>query len=186
MFRQLRVHTPAPLTPNGQRATDQAGEMFVVSLTPAKRQGDQAGSSVEPGAATRPEATLGAMSTAPHLSQAPSYDSATDDDLRRCARCGEQQEYCHGHTPIVPNSSLNLPPQLPVRTTVQPEQVARFNLNHTQATALADRLLNALENHEDATAVLLPYDYRGEFACIVAEGLGIDPIIAAKGMGVHG
>jgi hypothetical protein len=37
MFRQLRVHTPAPLTPDGQRAAQQANEMFAVSFTPAKR-----------------------------------------------------------------------------------------------------------------------------------------------------
>jgi hypothetical protein len=37
MFRQLRVHTPAPLTPDGQRATQQAAEMFAVSFTPAER-----------------------------------------------------------------------------------------------------------------------------------------------------
>jgi hypothetical protein len=37
MFRQLRVHTPAPLTPNGQRAADQANETFTVLFTPAER-----------------------------------------------------------------------------------------------------------------------------------------------------
>jgi hypothetical protein len=50
MFRQLWVHTPAPLTPDGQRAADQANETFVVSFTPAERRGHQAGSSLEPGA----------------------------------------------------------------------------------------------------------------------------------------
>jgi hypothetical protein len=39
MFRQLRVHTPAPLTPDGQRAADQANETFTVSFTPAKGEG---------------------------------------------------------------------------------------------------------------------------------------------------
>jgi hypothetical protein len=37
MFRQLRVHTPAPLTPDGQRAAEQATETFAISFTPAKR-----------------------------------------------------------------------------------------------------------------------------------------------------
>jgi hypothetical protein len=37
MFRQLRVHTPAPLTPNGQRVASQANEMFTVLFTPAER-----------------------------------------------------------------------------------------------------------------------------------------------------
>jgi hypothetical protein len=37
MFRQLRVHTPAPLTPDGQRAASQANETFIVSFTPAER-----------------------------------------------------------------------------------------------------------------------------------------------------
>jgi hypothetical protein len=113
MFRQLRVHMPAPLTPNGQQATNQANEMFVVLFTPAERRGHQAGSSLEPGAADRPEVTLGAPSATPHISRAPSYDSAANDDLQRCARCGEQREYCHRHTPIIPNSSLDLPPNPP-------------------------------------------------------------------------
>jgi hypothetical protein len=52
MFRQLRVHTPAPLTPDGQRAADQASKMFIVSLAPAKRGGDQASSRLKPGAIT--------------------------------------------------------------------------------------------------------------------------------------
>jgi hypothetical protein len=36
MFRQLWVHTPAPLTPDRQHAADQATEMFAVSFTPAE------------------------------------------------------------------------------------------------------------------------------------------------------
>jgi hypothetical protein len=63
MFRQLQVHTPAPLTPDRQCTTDQANEMFNVSFTPAKRRGHQTGSSLESGAAVGPEATLGATST---------------------------------------------------------------------------------------------------------------------------
>jgi hypothetical protein len=50
MFRQLRVHTPAPLTPDGQRAANQAAETFAVSFTPAERQGSQAGPELEQGA----------------------------------------------------------------------------------------------------------------------------------------
>jgi hypothetical protein len=63
--------------------------------------------------------------------------------------------------------------------------VARVNLNRVQATALASRLLDALENNQDATAVLPAYDYREEIARIVMEGLGIDPTIAAEGLGVR-
>jgi hypothetical protein len=37
MFRQLRVHTPAPLTPDGQQAANQAAETFAISFTPAER-----------------------------------------------------------------------------------------------------------------------------------------------------
>jgi hypothetical protein len=36
MFRQLQVHTPAPLTPDGQRVADQAAETFAISFTPAE------------------------------------------------------------------------------------------------------------------------------------------------------
>jgi hypothetical protein len=37
MFRQLRVHTPTPLTPDRQHTANQANEMFAVLFTPAKR-----------------------------------------------------------------------------------------------------------------------------------------------------
>jgi hypothetical protein len=96
MFRQLRVHTPAPLTPDGQRAAEQAAETFAISYTPAERRGGQTSASLEPGTVARPEATLGAPATTASISRTPSYDSATNDDLRRCARCGEQRQYCHG------------------------------------------------------------------------------------------
>jgi hypothetical protein len=62
--------------------------------------------------------------------------------------------------------------------------MARVNLNHAQATALASNLLNALKNHEDATAVLPAYDYGGELARIIAEGLGIEEAVAAEGLGI--
>jgi hypothetical protein len=189
MFRQLRVYTPAPLTPNGQRAADQANEMFTVSFTPAERRGDQAGVGMELGTAGGPTTSVGATTTMAPRSRANSHDSSADDDLRRCAHCGEQQEYCHGHTPFVPNSSLDLPPN-PARVTlsgsVLPNGVARFNLSRMQATALAARLVDSLEqNHQDAAAVPPAYDYGEEFAWIVAEGLGIAPNIAAEGLGIR-
>jgi hypothetical protein len=122
-------------------------------------------------------------------SRAHSHDSAADDDLRQCAHCGEQREYCHGHTPFVPNPSLDLPPnpsRITVSGSVPPNGVARFNLSCAQATALATRLVNSLDqNHQDAAAVLPAYDYREEFARIVAEGLSIAPDVAAKGLGIH-
>jgi hypothetical protein len=90
MFRGLRVHTPAPLTPEGHRAVLQANETFAVLFTPAERRGGQASLSLELGAVAGPEETLGATTTTPHRSRSHSYDSATNDDLRRCARCGEQ------------------------------------------------------------------------------------------------
>jgi hypothetical protein len=185
MFRQLRVHTPAPLTPDGQRAADQAAEMFAISFTPAKRRRGQASPGLEQGAADRPEAPLGATPTTPHRRRSDSNGSATAHDLQQCARCGEQNQYCHGHTPIIPNVSLNLPPQLPLRATVQSNGVVRVNLNHAQATALASRLVDALENHQDATSVPPVHDYGEEVARIVAEGLGINRDVAAEGLGVR-
>jgi hypothetical protein len=110
MFRQLRVHTPAPLTPDSQCAANQANEMFAVLFTSAKGQGNQTSVSMEPGTASRPTDALGATTTTTHRQGPDPYDSATNDDLRCCARCGEQREYCHGHTPVVPNPTLNLPP----------------------------------------------------------------------------
>jgi hypothetical protein len=63
--------------------------------------------------------------------------------------------------------------------------VARVNLNRAQATALATRLINALEDNKDAASIPPAYDYREEFARVVAEGLGINPAIAAEGLGVR-
>jgi hypothetical protein len=185
MFRQLRVHTPAPLTPDGQRAADQAAETFAVSFTPAERRGDQTGPELEQGTATRPEATVGATQTTPHRRRTNSNVSTTPHDLQQCARCGEQNQYCHGHTPIIPNASLNLPPRIPVRASIQPDGVARVNLNRAQATALASRLLDALEDNQDAAPVPPAYNEAEEFARIVAEGLGIEHAVAAEGLGIR-
>jgi hypothetical protein len=187
MFCQLRVHTPAPLTPDGQRAAEQAAETFAISYTPAEGRRGQAGSGLESGTVARPEATLGAPSTATNVSRAPSYDSATNDDLRRCARCGEQHEYCHGHTPVLPNPSLDLlsaQPRAPVSGSVPAHRVARVNLNRAQATALAANLINALENNQDSGTVPPAYDYGEEIARILAEGLGLDQVVVAEGLGV--
>jgi hypothetical protein len=189
MFRQLRVHTPAPLTPDGQCAANQDNEMFIVSFAPAERRGDQASTSVESGTAGGLTTPVGAATTTAPRSRAHSHDSSADDDLRRCARCGEQREYCHGHTPFIPNPSLDLPPNPPritVSGSIPPDSVARFNLSRVQATALAARLVDSLDqDHQDATAVPPAYDYGEEFARIVAEGLGIAPDVAAEGLGVR-
>jgi hypothetical protein len=53
-----------------------------------------------------------------------------------------------------------------------------------QATALASRLINALENHQDAAPVPPAYDYGEEIMCLVVEGLGIDQTLTAEGLGV--
>jgi hypothetical protein len=185
MFRQLRVHTPAPLTPDGQRAAQQAAEMFAISFTPAERRGDQAGAGLEPGAATRSQEAVGTTATTVNRQRADSNGSATTEDLRCCARCREQNQYCHGHTPFVPNPTLNLPPRIPVWASVQSNGMARVNLNRAQATMLASRLLDALKNHQDAAEVLPAYDYGEEITCIVAKGLGIEQAIVAKGLGVQ-
>jgi hypothetical protein len=90
MFRQLRVHTPAPLTPDGQCVADQANETFAISFTPAERRGSQASAGLELGAATRSETAVGTPATTTHQPRTDPYDSSADDDIRRCARCGEQ------------------------------------------------------------------------------------------------
>jgi hypothetical protein len=52
--------------------------------------------------------------------------------------------------------------------------------------ALAARLVDSLEqDHQNTTEILPAYDYREEFAQIVAEGLGIAPDVAAEGLGVR-
>jgi hypothetical protein len=189
MFRQLRVHTPAPLTPDGQRAANQANEMFAVSFTPAERRRDQTGVGMESGATGGSATSMGTTTTTARRSRSDSHDSSANDDLRQCARCGEQREYCHGHTPVIPNPSLNLPPNPPQITlsgSVPPNGVARFNLSRAQATALAAHLVDSLDqNGQDTIEVLPAYDYGEEFARIVAEGLGITPDVAAKGLGIR-
>jgi hypothetical protein len=188
MFRQLRVHTPAPLTPDGQRAASQANEMFTVSFTPAERRGSQASVGLELGTATGLVEAMGAMAAMTHRQWSNSHDSSADDDLRHCAHCGEQREYCHGHTPIIPNPTLDLPPNPPrvsVSGSVPPNGVARFNLSRAQAMALAACLVNSLkQNHQNAAEVLPPYDYGAEFVQIIADGLGIPATVAAKGLGI--
>jgi hypothetical protein len=189
MFRQLRVHTPAPLTPDSQRVADQANDTFIISFSPAERRGRQAGSSLESGAADRSEATLGTTAATTDQTRTDPYDSSADDDLRRCARCGEQREYCHGHTPIIPNPSLDLPPNPPRVTlsgSVPPNGVARFNLSREEATALAARLTTSLgQDNQDPTPVPPVRDYREEFARVVAESLGISTATAAEGLGLR-
>jgi hypothetical protein len=64
--------------------------------------------------------------------------------------------------------------------------VARFNLNCAQATALAARLLDALEVDQNTPEVPPPYDYGQEITEIVAAGLGINPAVAAEGLGIRG
>jgi hypothetical protein len=163
--------------------------MFTVSFTPAERQGDQTGVGMESGTAGGPATSVGATTTMVCRSRANSHDSSTDDDLRRCARCSEQREYCHGHTPVIPNPSLDLPPNPPQITlsgSVPPNGVARFNFSRAQATALATRLVDSLEqNHQNAAEIPPAYDYGEEFARIVAEGLGITPDVAAEGLGIR-
>jgi hypothetical protein len=73
-----------------------------------------------------------------------------------------------------------------VQRSISANGVARFNLNCAQATVLAARILDALEDNEDATLNPPPYDYGREIANIVAEGLGIDLAITAEGLGVRG
>jgi hypothetical protein len=184
MFRQLRVHTPAPLTPDGQRTTQQAAETFAVSFTPAEGRGGQTGSGMEQGTADRPQEAVGTPPSVTRQHRADSNGSATAHDLRQCARCGEQNQYCHGHTPIIPNSSLDLPPRIPVRASVQSNGVVRVNLNCAQATALASRLLEALEDNQDAAAIPPPYNFRDEISHIVTKGLGLEQAVVAVGLGV--
>jgi hypothetical protein len=189
MFWDLRVHTPAPLTPDGQHATEEAAEMFAVSLTPAGRGGNEAGSNVASSTVAGPQATVGAVAASLNQSRSCTNVSPSPYDLRRCARCREQNQYCHGHTPIIPNSSLDLPPvppQFPVRGSVLANSVARFNLNRVQATALASSLINSLENNQDAAEVPPPYQAAGEFTRALSNALGIDEAALAKGLGLQG
>jgi hypothetical protein len=144
---------------------------------------------MESGAAGGPTTSMGAQTTTTPRSRAHSYDSAADDDLQRCTRCGEQREYCHGHTPIISNPSLDLPPNPPritVSGSVPTNSVARFNLSRAEATVLAARLTSSLgEDHQDAAPVPPVRDYQEEFAQIVTKSLGISATTAAEGLGLR-
>jgi hypothetical protein len=73
-----------------------------------------------------------------------------------------------------------------VRAPIPANGVARINLSCVQATVLASRLVNTLDqNGQDPTEVLLPYDYGDKFSHIIAEGLGISQAVTAKGLGIH-
>jgi hypothetical protein len=132
---------------------------------------------------------VGATTTTPRRPRADSNGSATSSDLRHCARCGEQNQYCHGHTPFVPNPSLDLPsnpPRITMSGSVPPNGLARFNLSRTEATALAASLTSSLgEDHQNAAPVPPAHDYREEFARVVAESLGISAATAAEGLGLR-
>jgi hypothetical protein len=189
MFQQLRVHTPAPLTPDGQRVADQASDTFAISFTPAERRGSQASAGLESGTTGGSAAAMGTMQTTTDQSRTDPYDSSADYDLRPCARCGEQREYCHGHTPFVPNTSLDLPsnpPRVTLSGSVPPNGVARFTLSRAEATALAARLTTSLGQDDQDPAPVPPVrDYREEFARVVAESLGISTSTAAEGLGLR-
>jgi hypothetical protein len=62
--------------------------------------------------------------------------------------------------------------------------VARVNLNCVQATALATNLICALEDNQDSSNVPPAYNYGDEIARILAEGLGLDQVVVAEGLGV--
>jgi hypothetical protein len=65
--------------------------------------------------------------------------------------------------------------------------MAQFNLSRAQATLLAARLVDRLEqNNQDASEIPPAYNYGEEFTWIIAEGLGILPAVAAEGLGVQG
>jgi hypothetical protein len=65
--------------------------------------------------------------------------------------------------------------------------MARFNLNHAQATALAGRLIATLkQNHKNSTEIPPPYDYQGEFVRVLAEGLSLTKAEVTKGLGLRG
>jgi hypothetical protein len=64
--------------------------------------------------------------------------------------------------------------------------MVRVNLNHAQATALATNLICTLENNQDSGEVPPVYDNGEEIANILAEGLGLDQVVVAEGLGIRG
>jgi hypothetical protein len=85
------------------------------------------------------------------------------------------------------STDRNIPPRIPVQAPIPADGVARFNLSRAQATTLAGRLLDALEQNDQNPIEVPPaYNYGEEFAHIITEGLGIPPAVAAEGLGIRG
>jgi hypothetical protein len=64
--------------------------------------------------------------------------------------------------------------------------MVRFNLSHAQATTLASRLVDALDqNSQNSAEVPPPYNYGYKFSRIIAEGLSIDQAVTAEGLGIR-
>jgi hypothetical protein len=87
---------------------------------------------------------------------------------------------------IHPSTSRQPNLELQCQDLFQPTAWRGVNLNCVQATALAANLISALENNQDSSAIPPPYDYGEEIARILAEGLGLDQVVVAEGLGVRG
>jgi hypothetical protein len=172
-FRQLSIHTPARLTPDGAAAAAIIeAHPYEVSVPASAVVGNEDSESLASGAPRASPAAVRREESTTHHSGTRSRSTSVPDNTH-CPRCDGPREYCHGHSPIDnPTLPVPAPPTpLPVPAPTLPtHRVATFNLNRAQAEALAARLATALQQDgQDPAEVPPPYPIEAE----ATQGVGI-------------
>jgi hypothetical protein len=131
-FRQLSIHTPARLTPDGAAAAAIIGtHPYEVSVPASAVVGDEDSESLASGAPRASPAAVRREESTTHHGGTRSRSTSVPDNTH-CPRCDGPREYCHGHSPIDnPTLPVPAPPTpLPVPAPALPtHRVATFNLN---------------------------------------------------------
>jgi hypothetical protein len=172
-FRQLSIHTPTQLTPDGAAVAEAVRtHPYEVSVPASAVVGDEDGESLASGAPRTSSAAVRQEEPTTHRSGTRSRSTSVLDDTY-CPRCAGPREYCHGHSPDNnPTLPIPAPPTpLPVPAPALPtHRVATFNLNRAQAEALAAQLATALQqDSQNPAEVPPPYPIQAE----AAQGMGI-------------
>jgi hypothetical protein len=98
-FRQLSIHTPARLTPNGAAAAEASRtHPYEVSVPATAVVGDEDGERVASGAPRSGTTAIRREEPTTHRSGTHSRSTSIPDNTY-CPRCAGPREYCHGHSP---------------------------------------------------------------------------------------
>jgi hypothetical protein len=165
-FRQLSIHTPARLTPDGAAVAEAVRtHPYEVSVPATAVVGDADSESLASGAPRASSATVRREEQMTHRSGTRSRSQSIPDNTH-CSRCDGPREYCHSHSPDgttalpIPAPPTPIPVPAPALPT---HRVATFNLNCDQAEALAARLAVALQQDgQNPTEVPPPYPVQAE------------------------